>query len=250
MMKLSFVLTRLLLVCLMCSLASCDLLDMLGGPDDDPIGGGGGPDPTDIAGLRAEIFEIAEAAQGDCDGQDNSPAVRERISELIDQLALLTPTRTESEKLSDIVGGWQQIWSDTRFTSIPGVCFEAEDIYQVVYPDGFYYNISQVRFLGRTYTNYTRGEYEVGTDFLPIVFTNNFFARGGLEPGTNLVDLGLQAENGEIARAPFIPSIPLNGATGRLGNWYVDEELRVITDGRSARESNGIFVSRRVEVVQ
>lgn len=224
--------------------SSCDLIDIF---NDDP---GGVVDNSQIGVLKSLILTTAENAQGDCDNDDNLELTRQALNELIDQLVSLAPSRTETEKLNEVAGAWQQVWSDNVIANVPGVCFEAEDIYQVVSPDGYYWNIFQARLLGLNFSGYIRGEYTVEDAYLPTTITGNFFATGALTPGTDLPGLAQRAENGEISRAILVPSLPINGDTGRMGNLYVDEDLRIMTDGRSAAESETIFVMHRVEAVQ
>jgi hypothetical protein len=224
--------------------SSCELIDIF---NDDP---GGVVDNSRIGVLKSLILTTAENARGDCDNDDNLELTRRTLNELIDQLVSIAPQRTEAEKLIEVAGAWQQVWSDNVIANVPGVCFEAEDIYQVVSPDGFYWNIFQARFLGLNFTGYIRGEYTVEDAYLPTAITGNFFATGALTSGADLLNLAQRAENGEISRAILVPSLPINGDTGRMGNLYVDEDLRIVTDGRSAAESETIFVMRRSAVVE
>lgn len=224
-------------------LSSCELIDIF---DPDTPGGGG----SQTAILKGLILQAAQNAQGDCDGSDNLEPARISLNELVEQLLAITPSRTEAEKSEQVVGSWQQVWSDNDIANIPGVCFEAEDMYQVVFPDGFYYLLSQVRFAGLNFTSYVRGQYEVEDTALPIEITNNFFATGGLSPGINLRRQAQRAEDGRISRAPFVPGLPINGDTGQWANVFVDDELRIVTDGRSPAESDFLYVLRRVQDVQ
>lgn len=227
--------------------SSCELLDIFD-PDfgNDP---GDGNDNSPVAVLKGLILEAAENARGDCDGDDNLEPVRASINELVEQLVDLVPERTEAEKLEQVTGAWRQVWSDASLTDLPGVCIEAEHMYQVVSPEGYYYNISQARLLGLEFMSYIRGTYTVEENFLATEVANNFFSGDIPAPGTDLERLARRAEDGRISRARFVPPLPINGDTGRMANVYVDDDLRIVTDGRPVGESEVLFVMRRAEEV-
>lgn len=200
--------------------------------------------------LRDQILEEAELARGACDGDDNDPAVRASLSALIDELVAASPTETESEKLSRVIGVWDQVWSDTPFTEFDGICFIGDQIFQVVFEDQFYYNLAQVEAFGASNRNFVRGQFDVLPDVLDVTFTGGFVASGEIGATAEaLRDEALAAEAGDIEALP-LPSFIEPGTPGRLRNYYVDDVLRVITDGSSATESDGIYVTRRVPEVE
>lgn len=202
-----------------------------------------------IIQLRTEILEEAEALRTPCDDADNTAQNRASLSAKIDELVALVPKRVESEKAAEILGAWLQVWSDNPFTEVDNICFDTDRIYQIVYADNFFYNISEVTAFGQKSSYFIRGQYEAGDDFLPVEFKDAYFSFDTLAIGTDLVQLGLDAEAGNVVRAP-LPPTPVIGLTGQLGNIYVDEELRIITNGSSAAESSDIYVMRRQVTVE
>lgn len=85
-----------------------------------------------------------------------------------------------------------------------------------------------------------KGEYTEAEDALPVVFTDAYFSTEVLPKGADLVELGQSAEDGEITQAPFPPT-PVVGSTGTLGNIYLDDVLRITTDGSPASSEEDIF---------
>ena len=217
------------------NLTACDMYPGKG----DPI-----PDHPDAATLKKAILKVAQRAQGECDDQDNDPRVRQVLDSLTQRLVALTPERSETEKLPQVLGVWQQIWSDAPFTSIPGACFDADEIYQVVFEDGFYYNIAEVTFPGQTSVGFTRGEYAARDSFLSVRFTNSISVFGVIEDFPDLTDASLRVESGEIT--PDFTR-PTADEDFMLVNVYVDDQLRVVADNPQLSEAESIFVLERVD---
>ncbi len=202
-----------------------------------------------IIELRDRILEEAENARTACDDADNTAEIRASLSVLVDELIALVPQRTEAEKAEEVAGGWFQVWSDNPFTTVPNICFDTFHIYQIVSLNGYYYNISQVNAFGSSLGYFIRGIYELGENALPVEFTDAYFSNEPLPTGMDLVALTDQAENGEIMRAQ-IPPTPVIGITGTLGNIYVDDLLRIITDGTPASGNSDLYIMRRQNTVQ
>ncbi len=202
-----------------------------------------------IIEMRDAILIEAESARTACDSDDNTAEIRANLSTMIDELVAMVPVRTEAEKTAEIAGGWYQVWSDNPYTTVDNICFDTERIYQIILPDGYFYNISQVDAFGSSLGYFIRGQYQSGEDFLPIEFTDAYFSNGPLTAGTDLVALAQSAENGEVEQAQ-IPPTPVIGFTGQLGNIYVDDVMRIITDGGTAITSSDIYVMRRQVTVE
>ncbi|MGL4608497.1 MAG: PAP/fibrillin family protein [Trueperaceae bacterium] len=192
-----------------------------------------------VAALKKAILVTAKAAATEqCDQDDNNPDVAEALNKLTDELLKLVPARTEEQKLSQVAGGWKQVWSDLDSSS--PICISAQDIYQVVSPDGYYWNISKNIIEGSESLGLLRGKYTVQPDFLRIEFTNQAFSDVYPAKGTDLIDLAARAEKGEFTALPS--SFPV-GLQGNLQNTYVDDTLRIVR-GEDDRPDDkpGIFV--------
>ncbi len=217
-------------------LASCDMYFGHG----EPV-----PSHPDAPTLKKVILKVSEQAQGECDDQDNDPQVREALDSLTARLLALTAPRSASEKLPQVVGVWKQVWSDAPFTSIPGACFNADEIYQVVFEEGFYYNIAEITFPGQTFVSFTRGEFVVQDSALTVNFISNISIEGVIEDFPDLTEASLQVANGEIE--PDITRPIVDGENLTLVNVFVDDELRIVADDQQTSESEDIFVLERVD---
>jgi|GEM_PF-2014846 len=195
--------------------------------------------------LTTVILAVAEGAQGTCDEDDNNPVVAAVLDRLTDRLVAAAGPRTEDEKLPEVTGGWRQVWSDLDSGS--PVCTRADRIYQVVSPDGFYWNIAEAQPPGGAppVLGFLRGEYRVTPDFLEVAFTRQAVSPVVPPAGTDLVDLATQAENGEFTALPDGPPV---GVTGELANVYVDDNLRIVRgrDDRPGSEES-LFVLVRAD---
>ncbi len=194
--------------------------------------------------LKAAILKVSERAQGTCDQDDNSPAVAAVLNRLTDRLVDATAARTETEKLPQVTGGWKQVWSNLEGGA--PVCTPADQIYQVVSPDGFYWNIATAARPGAPLSQgFLRGEFEVAPDFLRVEFTQQAVSPVVAPAGTDLVGLAGQAEAGAFIPLPTGPPV---GVRGELQNTYVDDDLRIVR-GRDDRpgSTDSIFVLVRAD---
>ena len=195
--------------------------------------------PERIAQLKAQITEIATANQL---RQDNLPAVRAQLQPLVDELVALVPARTEAEKAPEVVGGWRNLWSDMTF----GPYLDYANIYQVVYADGFYYNISRLTPPHAEVTGYLRGVFADAGDHLAIEFTANVTVPGWLPTGADLVAAGRRVETGATVGTDQPGPI---GVRGRLQNTYVDATLRIVTGQSTTDARDSLFVLERAPTV-
>lgn len=199
-----------------------------------------------IAALRAAIVAVARAAQGQCDGDDNSPEVSAVLNTLTDELLNLVPARSEAEKLPQVAGGWKQVWADLQGGG--PFCISANDIYQVVSPAGYYWNISKNITPQGAVAGFLRGKYAVGEGALRIEFTAQAISPVYPPAGTRLDELAARAERGEFPRLPPGPPV---GVKGDLQNTYVDSQLRIVR-GRDDRPGSrpSLFVLLRADTIR
>ena len=199
--------------------------------------------PDRATQLQIEIFEIAQA---NTFRTDNLDSVHTQLQPLVDELVKLTPARTETEKLSEVVGSWRNVWTDLKFD--PST--DLTQIYQVVFADGYYYNISRERAAEGDRTSFLRGAFFDNTDFLNIQFTREFTIQGWLPQGTNLVKIGADAESGSLGGVDVADSRAV-GITGQLYNSYVNGDFRIVQGSSSNRPTEkGLYILTRVDTVQ
>ncbi|WP_413560657.1 PAP/fibrillin family protein [Bdellovibrio sp. HCB209] len=182
-----------------------------------------------IEELKQQILEISRNAQGEYDGDDNDPAVRAELDPLVDELVSLVPVRSETEKLPQVVGSWQQVWSDGPGGGPAGSGGAlAAAVFQVVFPDGYYWNVAKNTIAGVNSMGFLRGKFAIDTDKLNIEFTKSVGSPGWVSEGTESYMLAMRAEVGAY---DIVPTPGPIGKKGFLANTYVDEDIRICRGG-------------------
>ncbi len=213
-------------------LSSCDIID----------DNTGTPNPT-ISILKKSIFQISDDARGQCDDEDNDPEVREKLNRLVNALTKIAPNRTEAEKLPQVLGVWKQVWSDSPFTGSFDGCLKADELYQIVFEDNFYYNISEISTEFASLITVGKGLYDDQGDFLSVIFDKNDIIEGELDDENPIIEeLALASENGELEP---VFSIPVPDETFVLVNVYVDDTLRIVADATNIDEASALFILKR-----
>jgi hypothetical protein len=171
--------------------------------------------------LKDKIRNIARSNQT---RTDNRVGVSAQLRPLIKALVLLSPQKTEAETLAALAGPWYNLWSNQDFGR-GGI--DLSKIFQVINPNGYYYNISQATAPnGAPVTGALRGAYAAVPGAVAIRFTKNGFVPGPLT-GKTAADVAALADSLEAGTAPFIQTPGPIGITGRLSAFYVDADLRI-----------------------
>lgn len=190
--------------------------------------------------LKGSIIQIGKNNQNNL---EEILDVRNQLDPLVNELLELAPSQTEAQRASLAVGGWKHIWSDQEF----GYGSDLSQIYQVVSPKGFYYNISKVDSPRGELTNFLRGAYQDKGSYLSIEFTNNQATFGFYPAGTDLAHLAEEFESGHIP-SQSIPG-PI-GVTGILMNIYVDHDLRIVYGNSISDSRPRLFLLERSAIIQ
>jgi hypothetical protein len=196
---------------------------------------------SEVTKLKAAILSNAKSFRGKCDADDNLPEFRKILDPLVDRLVEITPKQTEAEKLPRVAGSWEQIWAD-QAGGAPDTCISAKDIYQVVFKEGYYWNISKNITAKGQSLGLLRGTYQVLPELLRIEFTGLAFSPTYPSPGTDLTRLATRAESREFTALPKVFPV---GLKGDLANVYVDRFLRIVrgkSDGDNERTSLFVLI--------
>jgi hypothetical protein len=197
-----------------------------------------------IQKLKAEIIHIAKSATAKFARQNEfDPKTRKKLDPLVQALAATAKPKTVQEQLVASVGSWKNLWSDLPYTTAI-----ANQIYQVVFPTGYYYNVSKyVTDKGEVYTSLIRGAYTLKDKDFEIAFTKAVKSKGYPPKGTDLyrqamlAELGLYDDNVDQENSQGL------GRPGTLTTLYIDNDIRVI--GGELRE-NGVTDSLFILVPQ
>lgn len=116
----------------------------------------------DIKDLKKQIVSTAQKYQGQGDPDFK---IQNELEPLVAKLLNLEPQPTVINRLPLIFGVWKQVWGPYEYRKNDrsvDPTLDPKEIYQVVSPEGFYYNVSpnrDPRNLKEKNINYLRGEY-------------------------------------------------------------------------------------------
>jgi hypothetical protein len=194
------------------------------------------PTPTNALELERRIVAIARA---NTTRVDNREEVRASLEPLVRELLARVPDKPESADAPLVTGAWKSEWSNLFIDPRA----DLSRVYQVVFPEGFYYNVSLYTLGATTRTNFLRGAFTDAGDFLDIRFTSDGFAPAWLPTGTDLVTAARLVEDGFLPLEADAGSRAV-GRRGTLRNAYVSRYLRVVT-GESETQFDRLFILTR-----
>jgi NAD(P)-dependent dehydrogenase (short-subunit alcohol dehydrogenase family) len=94
--------------------------------------------PAELAKTKAALRKLSN---DNMRRSDNFAQVRTQADPLVAKLAGHFGTRTAKQKLPLVTGAWRQLWSDYPYPMNGFNKMDPAQVYQVVTPDGYYYNI-------------------------------------------------------------------------------------------------------------
>ncbi|MDB2447262.1 PAP/fibrillin family protein [bacterium] len=184
---------------------------------------------------------------------DNFQVVREQLSIEIEKLIANTPVNSSS--LSDKLGVWKQLWTDDLDDLRANNAFQKTDklrTYQVVFDNGIFYNLTEVKTLFGRFSGFLRGVYEVNGDDLQLEFTKIRLKRGNLGEENELKYLTRDFEIGKVKntfKIPFAsdkyPNGPV-GAKGTIRTIYIDKDLRIDIGSNDADGVEDLFILQKI----
>jgi hypothetical protein len=202
-----------------------------------------------IRELKKEILRISEQASSKViyDNEDNDPQVRARLMPLVQELVALAPVRTQQQKLQDVVGVWKNVWSDLTYYA--PVAPRADAMYQIVFPTGYYYNLSNFDGPQGPYLSVIRGLFTVAEPALQIKFVKTTRFPEPMARGADLATLAMRAELGIYDFEIDPNNAPGIGFETSFLQEYVDDELRIGT-GSNFTGYASLFILRRADKVE
>jgi hypothetical protein len=186
-----------------------------------------------ISNLKKEIISISKRATARIRLQNEfNPETRKKLDPLVKKLVSLAPPKSPEEQLVASVGAWQNLWSDLPFTTSV-----AAQIYQVVFADGYYYNISKFETESGSFTSFLRGEYRLRATDFEIIFTKAVKNPGFYPKNTDLYRLAMLAELGIFDEQIDERNQGGLNRAGTLTTLYIDKDIRIVG---GELEENGV----------
>lgn len=210
---------------------------------------------TGVSDLKQQIVSLAKSYEGQGDPDQSK---QKTIEVLVDALVAHAPMPPVKERIPLLAGAWKQVWGPYDYRNDNGgvdPILGVHEIYQVIFADGYYYNVSPLYpkgDVGREQIGLLRGEFRLDPKD-PNALRVKFTAYPGVKPRptqTNLWDLAAVAESGCLQNAiTIVPSwvVRFFFGGGKLEEVYTDTDLRILygSNGKvGARRS--IYVMTRV----
>lgn len=200
--------------------------------------------------LKQEIIELARSYDQRDELLDEARAT---LDPLVERLSEYNELNTIEDQLPVLVGAWKEIWSDEREPGPPFITVDRKQTYQVIYPEGFFYNVSELyRPLGKS-TGVLKGTFATTDDLkLKIEFVQVKSRIRGLPNNADLQELTDGFEAGRGAFDPpgdeTFPNGPV-GVKGYLENIYLDDSFRVAIEKDLDLNVRALFILERAEKV-
>jgi hypothetical protein len=212
-------------------------------------------DPAQTLPIKQQLLAKAQAYQGQ---GDPDHAIQTELDVLVNHLLQVCPQAPLKERLPLLSGMWQQVWGPYSYRdNRRGVdkSFSPTTIYQVVFPDGYYYNVSPTFTHTGQATNKTtllRGQYRLNAkqpNVMDIHFTALKSVPGSPPQGLQYGQLPALAESGQLLGVrKVLPNTLvwwlLGGGT--LTEVYTDNDLRITYGASKNLTPNYLFVLRKV----
>jgi hypothetical protein len=194
------------------------------------------PNAADLAVAKAELIEMAQSFAGQAD-PDRSK--QNALEPLVQKLLALSPQPPVAERLKFLQAPWKQVWGPYTYKDDNrGIDPDLgiEEIYQVVFEGGYYYNVSPVFKNGdknQIRTGFLRGEYTLDArhkNAINVRFKRYPGIEGRPKDGRQIWELAKDAEAGTlIDQITIVPTwiVRLFFGGGSLNEVYTDADLRI-----------------------
>jgi hypothetical protein len=186
--------------------------------------------------LKSELVTRASKYTGKGDPDFK---IQNELEPFVNQILALNPQLPVRDRLPLLFGVWKQVWGPYDYQNDDrGVdpSIAPEEIYQVIDPDGFYYNVSPDYKNGdrrKERINYLKGQYKLSKtnpNGLDVKF-RKFLGMSKRPVGRPIYDFVKEAEDdtlpNQITIVPtFIVRLFFGGGT--LLEVYTDEDIRIL----------------------
>ncbi len=214
------------------------------------------PTPDPAASVKQKILDLAQSysGQGDPDlSKQNS------FNPLIAELLRLQPQQPVSKRIDLLAGAWKQVWGPYNYRGSERIVdpeLGVNEIYQVVFAGGYYYNVTPLtdqRGTSPERIALLRGEYRFDaeqSDVLQVRFTKYPGLSKRPSAPTQLFELPELVETGKLMPdinivPTFIVKVFFGG--GALKEIYTDANLRILYGSNNDSFKNpALYVMTRV----
>ncbi len=213
------------------------------------------PNETAVTQMKSEILKLAQTYQGQGDPDQSKQAALEVLVEKLVQKSPMPPIR---ERIPILAGAWKQIFGPYEYRNDDGSVdpkIGVKEIYQVVFADGYYYNVAPYYPDGDPsyeQVSLLRGEFQLD-DEDPNGLQVKFTDYPGVDPrpaGVNIWDLAAVAEAGQLENEiTIVPKliVKLFFRGGKLEEIYTDHDMRILYgQSRKKNARRSIYIMTRM----
>ena len=199
--------------------------------------------------LKAQILEMASSYEGQGDPDQSK---QRSLDNLVNKLVKENPMPPVKDRISLLSGAWKQVWGPYDYRNDDGgidPTIGVREIYQVIFPEGYYYNVAPYYPKGdqsREQISLLRGVFKFDKKdpmALNVRFTK-YPGVGSRPAGLGLWELAELAESNQLPNLiTIVPTwvVKLFFRGGKLEEVYTDRDMR-ITYGTSRRAGSRRFV--------
>jgi hypothetical protein len=206
---------------------------------------------------KVRIVALAESFKGQGDPDRTK---QRQLEALVRELTAARPPAPLPERIKLIVGAWEQVWGPYDYSSSrrrvdPSI--DPNHIYQVVFEDGYYYNVNPTVAKSGAKperVGILRGVYELDPshpELLNVRFTKFTQVPGFAGRAEDYIALPKKSENRSLPdERRLVPTwiVRTFFGKGTLREVYTDADLRItFGSGRAKPDDNYIYILRRVD---
>jgi hypothetical protein len=206
--------------------------------------------------LKETIVKTAEKYQGQGDPDFK---IQKELEPLVQKLLTLEPQSKVIDRLPVLFGVWKQVWGPYEYRKNDrsvDPTLNPKEIYQVISPEGFYYNVSPNMNPKRKVEkniNYLKGQYvisKIDPNGLDVKFVKfiGMKKRPTEKPIYQYVD---EAERNQLPTQITVvprPIVKLFFGGGTLREIYTDEDLRILYGSNNREFKNQyLYIMTRVK---
>jgi hypothetical protein len=210
----------------------------------------------DVQALKLNIVKTAQKYEG---LGDPDFKIQKELEPFVQRLLLLNPQPKVQDRLPLLFGVWKQVWGPYEYRkNNRGVdpTLNAKEIYQVISPEGFYYNVSpnlDKKTRKEKNINYLRGQYELSkTDSVGLnVKFIKFIGMSERPTDRPIYDFADEAERDQLPnQITVVPRliVKYTFGGGTLREIYTDENLRILYgSNKDEFENQYLYVMTKIK---
>jgi hypothetical protein len=144
------------------------------------------------------------------------------------------------------LGPWRQVfgpYSASGDGTIP-FCSRTDQIYQIIFPEGLFYNVALFEKAGVKIVFLLKGNYKITAEAIDGKFVRNSFIANNI-PQEELFNLPAKVEEGSISAIHLPRQLPPVGQGGQLFEVYADKDIRILRGQTPQFKRPALYIMER-----